>query len=189
MSIYGCASDKNHPLYSTYIAWKTMRARCRSKNKNIAKHYLNRGITFCVRWESFAYFLEDMGQKPPGMTLDRIDNEKGYSKENCRWISKSHQPKNTRKNVYYTYEGKTLTEREWAKEIGVSSQKIKWARRKGIEWVAKNRDKLNETSYFLEETSCTKIAKLHGLSYGKVRWWKRKKGIQWVIENIELLKS
>lgn len=189
MSIYGCSEDKSHPLYSTYQAWKAMKARCRNKNAKIAKHYLDRGITFCERWASFPLFLEDMGQKPEGFTLDRIDNAKGYCKENSRWVSKSAQHKNTRRNVYYTYKGNTFTEREWATELGVSFQKIKWARRKGIEWVESHRDLLNQESYFLEPTSCTKIARKHGLSYEKVRWWKRTKGIQWVLENIETLKG
>ena len=80
-----------HPLYST---WKDMRRRCRATNRDDYKYY--KDISVCKRWNIFENFVEDMGLKPnKSFTLDRIDNTKGYFKENCRWASIKQQNNNT----------------------------------------------------------------------------------------------
>jgi hypothetical protein len=93
----------------TYRSWESMKSRCNGTGgkKNFA-WYSSRGITYCQRWEYFANFLEDMGLRPEGKTLDRIDNDKGYCKENCRWATPSQQSRNKRstsksghKHIYY----------------------------------------------------------------------------------------
>lgn len=85
-----------HPLYRT---WIEMIKRCTNENLKEYKYYGGRGITVCDRWsESFVNFLEDMGDKPTKKhSLDRIDNDKGYYKENCRWITQNYQNLNKRK--------------------------------------------------------------------------------------------
>jgi hypothetical protein len=99
-----------------------MRVRCAS-----TKGYVDRGITVCPRWqESFENFLADMGERPEGMTLDRIDNDKGYSPENCRWATKQQQVRNTRSNVRITYEGRTQTMTEWAEELGIKISTLQY---------------------------------------------------------------
>lgn len=82
-----------HPLYDT---WSTMKQRC--TNPNNAKYYLygGRGISFDHSWNSFENFLNDMGERPEGTTLDRLDNSLGYCKENCRWATPSDQNRNRR---------------------------------------------------------------------------------------------
>jgi hypothetical protein len=81
-----------------YVSWTAMKWRCRTFSFPTYFSYRCRGITYCERWESFEAFLEDMGPRPKGKSLDRVDNDLGYSKENCRWATPSEQSQN-RRNV------------------------------------------------------------------------------------------
>jgi hypothetical protein len=82
---------------ATFRAWSGMKTRCYNPNTKSFKHYGGRGITVCKRWyDSFENFLADMGEKPVSMSLDRIDNERGYAPDNCRWATASEQNKNRR---------------------------------------------------------------------------------------------
>lgn len=85
-----------------FCAWTELRRRCRSVERHDSINYSGRGITFDSRWDIFDNFLSDMGLRPDGYSLDRIDNNKGYSKENCRWASRKEQERNKRTNRIIT---------------------------------------------------------------------------------------
>jgi len=78
----------------SYRSWRKMKDRCLNPNHKYSKYYLQNGITICKKWMLFDGFYEDMGDRPNGYSLDRIDNRLGYFKENCRWIPLHDQPKN-----------------------------------------------------------------------------------------------
>lgn len=100
---HSCATTKKnlkHGLSKTpeYTAWKDMIRRCTNKKHKNYKDYGGRGITVCDRWlESFENFYADIGKRPEGKSLERQNNDKGYSKENCIWASRLEQNKNRRK--------------------------------------------------------------------------------------------
>lgn len=96
-----------------------MKYRCSKKSCPEYKHYGGRGITFCKAWLSFENFYKDMGDCPPKLSLDRIDNNGNYEPENCRWATRSQQLRNTRANRLITYNGKTKCMTEWAIDLGI----------------------------------------------------------------------
>jgi hypothetical protein len=81
---------------TTYASWRNMLNRCEKPNSDFYKHYGGRGIKVCKRWHKFENFLADMGRKPPGLTLERNNNNKGYYKRNCKWANWSEQAYNRR---------------------------------------------------------------------------------------------
>lgn len=105
---------------SLHKIWSHLRQRCQNPNDAAYASYGGRGITVCERWQKFENFYADMGDRPKGKTLDRIDNSKGYSPENCRWATAKEQGRNKRNNVKFSYAGKELTLAEWGEITGVA---------------------------------------------------------------------
>src|SRR5574344_1158020 len=113
----------------TYISWQSMKSRCRNPKETGYEYYGGRGITYDPEWELFENFYRDMGERPEGMSLDRIDVNGNYCKENCRWATGSEQMYNQRKRKtntsgrtgvsFYTKRGK------WSAEICIDNTKIK----------------------------------------------------------------
>lgn len=132
----GCLQQENrgqanitHGMRKTleYNVWATMKDRCFNKNAPNYKIYGKRGITICKRWEKFENFFTDMGKRPKGMSIDRINNNGNYEPENCQWATQKEQCRNTRKNRMLTFQGKTLCMAEWAERLGIN-YKCLWKR-------------------------------------------------------------
>lgn len=112
-------------LTPEYNSWRSMRARCLFKSHAAYKNYGGRGITICDRWvDSFENFVKDMGPRPEGTTLDRIDVNKGYYKENCRWASMTEQANNKRNTVLIDFDGESKTISQWSKDLGIPTSTI-----------------------------------------------------------------
>ena len=112
-----------HHLHDTY---SSMKRRCLNPNNTAWMDYGGRGIEICERWlvkkpigQGFRNFLADMGERPHGYTLERIDNDGPYSSENCRWASRADQYANRRSNVWLTHNGETMTLAQWAAHLGI----------------------------------------------------------------------
>lgn len=105
---------------SGYRTWLGMKQRCCNVRNKSYPHYGGRGIKVCDRWlESFENFLADMGPRPAGSSLDRIDNSGNYCPENCQWATRIEQGRNKRSNVLITWKGATKTLIEWSEETGI----------------------------------------------------------------------
>lgn len=117
---------KDGSCTKTYNAWCGIKKRCNNPCEKDDKDYRSRGIFVCELWSDFANFLEDMGEKPEGLEIDRIDNNDGYYKENCRWVTKEENGSNKRNNVWITHDdGRRHTLAQWSRIIGRNPQTIK----------------------------------------------------------------
>ena len=110
-----------HPLYHV---WQSMRDRCRNPNNRQWNDYGGRGIAICERWNDFHAFAADMGERPPGFSLDRTDNDLGYSPENCRWASRKDQQRNQRRAVFVVIDGVRYRAIELAEQSGMRTDTI-----------------------------------------------------------------
>lgn len=122
-----------HGLYGskTYNSWWAMKQRC-TYPKHIEFHrYGARGIQVCDKWMTFEGFLADMGERPPGTSLDRINNNGHYEAGNCRWATKLEQANNCRSNHVLEYDGKRMTIAQWGRAIGLSPLVISKRLRRG----------------------------------------------------------
>lgn len=110
----------------TYVSWQAMKTRCLNPNSDQYPAYGGRGIGIAPAWLDFEGFLADMGERPPGTTLDRWPNVDGsYAPGNCRWATMREQENNKRNNVLFEHDGKTQTVAEWARESGVPYQTLR----------------------------------------------------------------
>jgi hypothetical protein len=106
--------------------WQGMKKRCFNSRDVSYPRYGARGIKVCDRWLDFRNFLADMGDRPPGMTIERIDNAGNYEPGNCKWATAMEQSANTRKNRMITANGKTLHMSAWARELELNIGTIRW---------------------------------------------------------------
>ena len=115
----------------TYTSWVEMRRRCRSGHRADSHWYQGRGISVCDAWNSYDQFLADMGERPPGTTLDRVDNSGGYSPENCRWADAGVQARNRRSSRLIEFSGITQTLEEWSRQTGIKVPCLRYRLGKG----------------------------------------------------------
>lgn len=115
-TVHGCAArGAKTPAYKS---WKAMRDRCYRTSSDAFHNYGGRGIAICKRWEDFENFLSDMGERPEGLTLERRDNNLGYSPENCYWGTRRVQSLNRRTALMVTFNGETLNLSVWSERLG-----------------------------------------------------------------------
>ncbi len=121
----------NHPLYNI---WRNMLYRCYNPMNKRWHRYGGRGLEVCHKWHDLKFFVEDMGPShSPGLTLDRIDNDKGYFPKNCHWTNYKGQMHNTSQNVRLTHNGETHCLETWSRIIGICYGTL-WSRLKTSKW-------------------------------------------------------
>lgn len=109
-----------------YTSWYHMIRRCHARSDYQYHGWGGRGIRVCARWrKSFDNFLRDMGPRPKGMSLGRINNNKHYTPNNCRWETPTQQLRNQRDTKWITFRGERLCQQEWAERLGTSPDTIK----------------------------------------------------------------
>jgi len=118
MARYG----RKHGMYSTrtYKSWQSMKQRCDNPKDPSYPLYGGRGITYCYQWKSFETFYDEMGERPVGCSLDRIHNDGGYYKENCRWATSKQQTRNRRDTNKILFRGKKQCFLDWSRELGIA---------------------------------------------------------------------
>lgn len=117
---------------SEYKIWDAMLQRCGNPKTQKYTAYGGRGITVCAEWSSFEQFYKDMGPRPSkDHSIDRIDNNGNYCKENCRWATRKEQQNNKRSNRMLTCKGETHTLTQWAAELGISLDGLRWRLKQG----------------------------------------------------------
>jgi hypothetical protein len=123
---HGYASGRDKKPLPEYTAWLAMMARCDNPKTLHYRLYGGRGITYCERWRKFENFLADMGNRPSDEhSLDRYPNKNGnYEPTNCRWATSPQQNRNTSRNVYIEFAGKSMVLEDWANELGTDPSNI-----------------------------------------------------------------
>ena len=117
----------------TYNVWRAMLNRCNDpKNKRYAR-YGGRGIAVCERWMDLEKFIEDMGEAPDGLQLDRIDNDGPYDPSNCRWVTQQANRENRPPIRMATIDGTTRTIRQWCREFRISFSTVDKRLRRGAD--------------------------------------------------------
>lgn len=123
-----------------YRTWIAMLSRCKNPNEPNYVNYGGRGITVCERWNKFEQFYEDMGDLPfYEAQLDRIDNEKGYYKDNCHWVTQKQNSRNRRSTKTHTVGSEKLVQQALIEKIGWTKNQFRWFKnRYGIDWILEN---------------------------------------------------
>lgn len=123
---HGRGSNKPGHRDATYISWFSMKSRCDRVTDKEYHRYGANGVRYCRRWKEFENFLIDMGERPKGKTLDRINPDGNYTPDNCRWASRAEQGQNLRTTRKFAYGGEMLSLTEMSNLFGMSREKLKY---------------------------------------------------------------
>lgn len=131
----GCYRHTGRSLHPYYHIWINIISRCTKPSDKYYSRYGGRGITVCKEWaDDINTFARDMGERPTGASIDRIDNDSPYAPENCRWATATEQNRNRRRHRRLTYGGETLLQAEWAERLGISQDTLyQRVKRLGVE--------------------------------------------------------
>jgi hypothetical protein len=167
-----------------------MHARCSGYNKVLARRYVDRNIRVCPEWTGrggFEVFFAHMGECPPGMTLDRIDNNQGYKPGNCRWTDHKAQARNRETNVRVNYQGKSMILTDACKAAGIKMPNIyRWIARRGMtpqeafDYTIAPTAMEQRTAWVFhdgERLSLSAACKAAGIGRPAVSQWARRKGV------------
>jgi len=174
-------NNQNRSQLPAYRSWQAMKQRCLNENCKDYRRYGLRGIKIEPKWvDSFDAFYADMGDRPKGTTLDRIDNNGDYTPSNCRWATSKQQARNKRDTVFIDFDGKSLISKDWEKITGIKRCTID--RRLNAGWSVKDaltipaeegndrarykRDRNRCSNRWLEFNGQTKILADWGKEYG-----------------------
>jgi hypothetical protein len=124
---------KQYP--KTYRTWKDMRARCNNPNNTEFHNYGGRGITICKQWDDFAVFFADMGARPEGLSIERINVNGNYEPTNCKWADIGEQANNKQSSIRITHNGETKTMTQWARQLGKAHGTLAYRIAHGLEVV------------------------------------------------------
>ena len=180
---------KGAPRKPEYTSWNAMKQRCSDPRCRSYPRYGGRGITVCERWlgkSGFSNFLADMGEKPSAShSIDRIDNDKGYSPENCRWASNKSQSVNKSTNSLVTFRGKTQCVSEWALELGIDRQCLRdrlfrygWSLERAM--TASPKPRFGDVEYKGEVRPISEWSRITGVPYETLKY--RIRHLKWPVE-------
>lgn len=131
-----CGCGRSNPRHGmrrtpTWASWIAMIQRCTDKGSSNYPRYGGAGVSVCERWRAFENFLSDMGERPVGTSIDRIDNSRGYEPGNCRWASAKEQARNQRTNRILTYDGIAMPLAAWAERMRLNPGTLRTRLRDG----------------------------------------------------------
>lgn len=131
--VHKLRTTHNKSKTKIYKTWSAIIQRCKNPNDRNYYNYGGRGIAVCDSWLNFENFYKDMGEIPKGKSIDRINNDGNYCKENCKWSTVKEQCNNKRNTYFITYNGKTQTLTQWSEEIMIDSH-VLYTRLKRLKW-------------------------------------------------------
>jgi len=114
---HGHAAGGETKASPTYVSWASMLTRCTNPKSAGYSGYGGKGVEVCQSWKDFSQFLADMGERPTGLTLERKDNDKGYSPENCKWATKTEQARNRGMVLSVLYQNQVKSLAQWCAEL------------------------------------------------------------------------